>query len=189
VPHLELALLDHLRHFRREFQQAQQIAHCGARTTDRIGGLLMRDTELRDQPLQCACFLERIQILALDVFDQRHRNRRIVRHLADDGGDAGQSRDLRSAPATFAGDDFIARCFACVGGKRSHHDWLDDALIADRDGELFQRFLAQVDARLVLAALQLRQRQLRQLFAAGRAGSARITRARSTQQIRKTPAQ
>src|SRR3546814_4699141 len=46
-----------------------------------------------------------------------------LRHIAQ----AGQ---LRGTPAPFTGDDFVA-----VLALRAYHDWLDQALCADRIGE------------------------------------------------------
>ena len=56
--------------------------------------------ELLGQPLQAARFLERIQVLALDVLDQRHRRRGLVGHVAHEhrhGVEAGQARPRGSA--------------------------------------------------------------------------------------------
>ena len=108
MTHLELALLDQRLTSSVQLEQAQQVADGRARTTDGVGGLLVRDVELADEPLQRARLFERVQVLALDVLDQRHRDGRIVRHAADDGRNVVQARDLRGAPATLAGDDFVA---------------------------------------------------------------------------------
>ena len=42
----------------------------------------MREPELVDEALQALRLLERIQVLALDVLDQRERERGLVRHVA-----------------------------------------------------------------------------------------------------------
>ncbi len=97
MTHLELPLLHHLGDFGRELEQSQQIADRGAGSAHRIGGLLMRDAELRDQPFECARLFQRIQVLALDVLDQRHRDGRFVGHAADDGGNASSSPAICAA--------------------------------------------------------------------------------------------
>ena len=83
MPHLELALLDELLDLVAELEQAQQVADGGARTTDRVRGRLVRHLEFADQAVEGARFLERIQVLALDVLDQRHRDRGFVGHAAE----------------------------------------------------------------------------------------------------------
>jgi hypothetical protein len=60
-----------------------------------------------------------------------------------------QARELRGAPAPFAGDQFEAR----TAGQRPHDHGLDDALGLDRVGELLQRFRLDVRSRLIAAAL------------------------------------
>ena len=85
------------------------------------------------------------------------------RMTAGIGGEAG---DLRGAPAALARDDFVALRFTRRGAvDGAHDDRLDDALRLDRGGEFFERFLAHVDARLVLAPLQQVERQIGELVA------------------------
>jgi hypothetical protein len=63
-----------------EVAQAQQIRHRAARASNRFRRGVVRHTEFVDQPLQSVRLLERIQVLALDVLDQRERKRRLVGH-------------------------------------------------------------------------------------------------------------
>ena len=132
----------------------------------------MRHLEFADQAVERARLLERVQVLALDVLDQRHRDRGVVRHAADDRRDLVQAGHLRGSPATLAGDDLVARRFAGVpSGQRSHDDRLHDALRANRIGELLQALRAHVDAGLVAAALQQVDGQVRELVVARRGGA------------------
>ncbi len=109
----------------------------------------MRQVELAYQAIQRASLFERIQVLALDVLDKRHRNRRLVRNLLDDRRDFVESGHLGGAPAAFAGDDLVAAVADRPGDDRLH-----DALGLDRICEVLERILANVGSRLVLAALQ-----------------------------------
>ncbi len=129
----------------------------------------MRDVELADQPVERAGLLERVQVLALDVLDERHRDRGFVGHDADDGRDVVQAGHLRGPPATLARDDLVAdRLAGLLGGERAHHDRLHDALGADRVGEFLQAFGTHVEARLVAAALQQVDRDAREFLVARR---------------------
>ena len=79
----------------------------------------MRHVEFGDQAIQRARFFERIQILALDVLDQRHRDRGFIGHAAHDRRNLVQARELRGAPAALAGDDFVARVARALGPSPS----------------------------------------------------------------------
>ena len=92
----------------------------------------MSDAELADQAFERARLFERIQVLALDVLDERHGDGGFVGHFADDGRNRGKPGDLRGAPAAFAGDDFVALRRARRGAvDGAHDDGLDDALRPD----------------------------------------------------------
>src|SRR5690606_4325790 len=110
--------------------------------------------------LQRAGLLERVQVLALNVLDQRDGDRGLVRNVADDRGNDLEARHLGGAPAPLAGDDLVADLAGGAVSQRPDDDRLHDALRADRFGELGERLLAHVDPRLVLAALQQVDRQL-----------------------------
>src|SRR5690606_6029884 len=67
---------------------------------------------------------------------------------------------LRRAPAPLAGDGLVADLAGTAVAQRPDDDRLHDALRADRLGELGERLLPHVDARLLLAALQQGDRRL-----------------------------
>ena len=56
-------------------QQAQRVRDRAAILADPLGQHLLRVPELADQPLVTGRFLERVQILALEVLHQRHFER------------------------------------------------------------------------------------------------------------------
>ena len=109
----------------------------------------MREIELADQPLHTQRFLERVEVLALDVLDQRHRQRLVVWHVADGDRHFHQARHLRRAETALAGDDFEA-----IAVDRPDQDRLDDPLRPDRVGQFGQRLGIHPRARLVAAGLQ-----------------------------------
>ena len=126
----------------------------------------MGEAELIDQPRQRACLLQGVQVLALNVLDQRHRDRSLIRHVADHGGDCAQAGNLGRPPAALARDDLITLRFARIPLRQgAHQNGLHHALGFDRIGEFAERFQAHVDARLVLASLQQIERQSRQAVA------------------------
>ena len=109
----------------------------------------MRKSELLDQPLQSLRLLEGVQVLALDVLDQRHRERRLIGDVAHERGHFTQARLLRGAPSPFAGDDLEA---AALDGP--HENRLHDALLLDRERQLGKRRRIHFRPRLITAPAQ-----------------------------------
>ena len=111
-------------------------------------------------------FFQRIEVFALDVLDQRHGDDGAVVQVADHHRHIGQAGFLRGAPAAFAGHDLVT----LAARQLAHHDRLDHALGLDRLGQLAQLGRVHAHARLVLAGLQLLDRDLAQAFAGLRLG-------------------
>ena len=57
--------------------------------------------------LDAGGFFEGVEVFPLDVLDEGHRQRRLVRDLPQQAGHGRQTGDLGRAPATFAGDDLV----------------------------------------------------------------------------------
>ena len=116
----------------RQFEQAQGIGHHGAALADLGGDFLLRELELLDELRVALGFLDRVEVLALQIFDERQFEHRAVVGLADDDGDFRQAEQLGGAPAAFAGDQFeMAVAFA-------DDERLDDALFLDGIGQFAQ---------------------------------------------------
>src|SRR6516162_3478449 len=84
VTHLEGALLEELAHLGRELQQAQEVRDTRARAADRLCDLLMRQAEFAHQALERARLLEGIEVLALNVLDERDRDGSLIGDVTDD---------------------------------------------------------------------------------------------------------
>ena len=87
VSHLELPVENQRLDRLLQIQQPEQVGGCGPGATDGLRRLLVSEFELADQPLHAARFLERIEIFPLDVLDQRHGERRRIRHVANERWD------------------------------------------------------------------------------------------------------
>ena len=109
VAHVELAALEHLAHQARQLEEPQQIRDRRARPADGVGCIGVREPEFLDEPVQRARLLDGVQVLALNVLDQRHRDGGLVGNVANDGRDRLQARHLRGPPAALAGHDLVFR--------------------------------------------------------------------------------
>jgi hypothetical protein len=107
--------------------------------------------------------LDRVEIGALDVLDQRDLERLGLAELAHDSGDLVEVCPLRGSPAPLAGDDLEA---VAVGAD---HDRLDDSALLDRGGELRQCGL--VEGAPGLAGVRLNARSGDHLNAAAAAAA------------------
>ena len=88
--------------------------------------------------------VERRDVLALEVLDDRDLERGVVVDVLDDRGDRQLARDLRRAPAALARDQLEA---AVV--ERSDEDRLQDAVLADGRRHLLEGFLVERHARVL----------------------------------------
>src|SRR3546814_20318496 len=90
--------------------------------------LLLAMTEIGDQSLKALRLCNRVEIGALDVFNQRKLEARGIVKFADDRRNLVKSRRLRRPPTPLAGNDFISPSLV----DRPHQDRLENTLRADR---------------------------------------------------------
>jgi hypothetical protein len=91
-----------------EFKQTQCICNCRAVFTRSLGYLFLCEVEFLRKPLEGPRLLERIQVLSLEVLDERHLQRFFFRYVTDDHGNARKFGALSRAPAPFSGDELEA---------------------------------------------------------------------------------
>ena len=147
MAHFHAALVEPGLDLRLEFEQAQQVGHGGTGFSDGLGDLLVGQSKLLEQAMQGAGFLERIQVVTLDVLDECHGHGCLVIDIADNGWNLVQAGELCCPPAALAGDDFVGIA------DWTHDDRLHHALRRDRVSELLQLLLVEMSARLVAPAL------------------------------------
>jgi len=163
----ERPVLDELQDLLRQRQQPRRIGDGGARLAHALRHIILRHAVHVLQGAVAFGLFDGVQVLALQVFDQRHLHGALLvgredahRHLLEPGHTAG-------APAALARDDLIK---AAV--KRPHRDRLDEPVGTDGLGEQLQRLGIKALARLVGARLDLfdRQQIRRRLLALGLRG-------------------
>ena len=100
---------------------------------------------------------ERVEIGALDVFDDGDLERLAVAGLEHEDRDFVLSRPLRGPPAPFAGDDLIGVRDAGNGADQHR---LDDAAFPDRGGQLLELGIVESFARIARVRAQKLDRRL-----------------------------
>ena len=146
VPHFQVPPVKHVLYRLGQGEQAQAVGYRAAAFAHGFGDCFVRQGKLVGQPFQAARFFYRVEVFALQVFDQTHRQRGFVADVFHHDGDFRQTGQLRRAPAAFAGDQFVLR-----QAMFAHDNRLDDALRPDGFGQLVQGFVVHLHARLVAA--------------------------------------
>jgi hypothetical protein len=154
----EIARGEQLERLIGEVEQAQQVGHGDTRAADAPAELLARQPELLDEQRAGARLLDRREVLARHVLDQRELERRGVVLRAHERGHGVEAGELRGAPTAFAGDQLVG-----AAGERAHEDRLQDAALAQRAGQREQARLVEVLAGLMRARPDQVDRQVAQL--------------------------
>ena len=98
------------------------------------------------EPLVGLGQLDGVEVLALDVLDERELERVLGAHVLHDDERLAQPRALQGAPASLAGDEL-----ELVGPGHAPHDQrLDEAVLADALGELVELLRVEALPRLPL---------------------------------------
>ncbi len=144
-----------------------------AALADFLGDLFLGVVEAIDQLVIGGRFLDRIEILALHVFDDGEFEGFRILHLADDHRHVMQLGALRRAPAPLARHDLETVAHALDG---AHENRLKDSLFADGVREIFQFGFGEILARLVRIRFEKRDRQSCAWFSLPRAQASRHRR-------------
>ena len=102
--------------------QTKRVGNVAAALADRLGELLLRVVEAVDQLLVAHRFFDRVQVSALNVFDDRDFQNFLVGELPDEYRDGMQAGLLGCPPASFARYDLKGGIVA---------DWTDDYGLQD----------------------------------------------------------
>ena len=128
-----------------KLQEADGVRNGGSVFAGAVGNILLSELEIGHQAFKCPRLLEGIEILALNIFNQGDLERLRLRDLADDCGNARQTRALRRSPAALAGNELIA------GPVRAQDERLDYAARADRARQLLERLFTKSRPWLIRA--------------------------------------
>src|SRR5947207_6707106 len=108
-----------------EVEESKGVCDGRAGTPNARGEILLREGELVDQLAIGARRLDRVEILALQVLDQRQLELLAIGKLANDRRDPLEAGHPRGTDASLAGDELI------TVDRLGHEDRLDDAVLLD----------------------------------------------------------
>jgi hypothetical protein len=111
-------------------------------------------------------FFQRVEVFALNVFDERHGGGGLIGHIAHQNRDRLEARQARSAKTALACNDLVLASVRAFR-KLTHQNWLHDALRLDRLGQFVQGTFVHAGARLVHAGHHLLKLELAGLTAVG----------------------
>ena len=137
------AALQHVLHILRQIQKPQCIRDRRAGFAHCFCNLLLRELEVIHQHLVAVCFFQRLQILTLQVLNQRQLHHFAVRQVADNRRYGRQPCHARSTPASLTRNDLIA-----AGKQWAHQDRLQNAVLRNRIRQFGHRAVIKALARL-----------------------------------------
>ena len=144
LPHREDAIGDECLYLLREAEQPNAVGNRRAAARDTARELLLGEAEFREQPLIGTCLLDGVQILALDVLDERHLGKLCIRRRAKYGGDMGKACEFCRAQATLSRDQLIL-----VVADGTNRDGLEDTMTRNGLTQLLEGSLIELTPRLV----------------------------------------
>ena len=131
--------------------------------------LLLAEPQILDQRRAGARLVDRVEVLARHVLDQRRLQALRLALVADDRGHRLQAGLPRRPPAALAGDQLVATV-----AQRADDQRLDDARVGQRRGQRLDRVGAEARSRLARVATDRLHRQLAQLGLARSGASGRM---------------
>jgi hypothetical protein len=113
-----------------------------ARLAEALGDGVLREVEVAHERGEAEGFVDRIEVRALEVLDEREHGAGSVAGLDDAGGDGLLADELEGAEAAFAGDELVTVLHL------ADNDRLHESFGADRVGELLDLGVVEITAPL-----------------------------------------
>ena len=174
VTSAEFALGQHCPYIFRQIEQAGHIGNMAAALADNLSDLFLGLAEIMGQPGICLRLFKRRQLVALDVFNQCDRERFGIVEVANDHRGFMHLGALGRTPAAFASDDFK---IPGIAPRRANDQRLKNTLLADRVGQIAERFIGEVPARLQRIRNKVRNRDHTEPDSGSMRGASGINRA------------
>jgi hypothetical protein len=145
----EAALSDQILDVGRQLEEPQEIGDGATVLTRTVADILVTEVQFLCQALEGQGGLNRIEILALDVLDERDFEEAVILDFANYHRDGLQLGELGRSPSALSGDKLVSVAQA------AYHDRLNDAVCSDGLGEFVQALLMEGPAGLQRVGLDL----------------------------------
>ncbi len=128
---------------RRQTQQPDHVGDVGPRPAEFPGKLLVGGAEVTQELLVCRRFLKGVELLAVQVLQQRVPEHGVVGGVPHDGGNLAEAREPGCPPSPFSHDQLVT----------PRHDLADDYGLEQADftqarSQLLERLLIKMRPRL-----------------------------------------
>jgi hypothetical protein len=153
----ELSINHKLLDGRRQLKQAKCIGDHGPALSNPRGHLLVGQPEVLDELLVRRSFLNRVEVLAVEVLDKRLGDTGDFVGCPHEGWDTLEPGPSGCSPPSFASDDLVV-----VIAQIPDEDRLEDADLPDRSGEGGQSLFIELNARLVRIGRQVGDRNFKE---------------------------
>ncbi len=150
----------------RQAEQAEGVADVRAGAADPLRELFVGGAEVVEQLLVGGRLLQRVELRAVQVLDERVAEHVVVGRLADDGRDVLEAGPLRRPHPALAHDELVA-----AGAELPHHDRLQQADLGDGGGQFLERLFVEGQARLARVGRDRVDRHFLEIGAVDRAES------------------
>jgi hypothetical protein len=130
-----------------KLEKPKSISDGGTVLSGTVCNLFLCKVKLIGETLECVGLLDRVEVLALEVFNEGHLESHGVRHVPNHYRNAGETSFLSSTPATFTCDELVA------GSNSADDERLDDSARLDRTRKFVERFFAEAGSRLIRARI------------------------------------
>ena len=167
MAHREAAFANEIPHCGRQLQQPRRIRHRGAALAYLHRNFLLREGELFRQLRVAQRLFQRVQVFALQIFNERQLQDRLVVRRAHDHRDFRQLQQLRGPPAPFARDQFVEAA-VFPDNQRLHNPLFTNGI-----RQFLQRLRRELFARLKQGRTHAVQRHPEHPLAMVRHGSRR----------------
>ncbi len=126
------------------FNRRMVLVTTGTAAAEPVGELGVGDAELFEELFVGGGLVERVELDAVDVLEQRVAEHHVVGGVPDDRGEGGESDAARGPEAALAHDELERS-----GARLADDDRLQEPELADRVLELRQRLFVEAGARLL----------------------------------------
>ena len=141
----ELSPADHRADFLGKLQKAKCVCDRRARLDDALRDLLLRQTVVAHELLVAFGFLNRVEVLPLQILDERKLHDLALARFNDHRRNLVEAGLPGRAPSSLARDNLICAVFF----TRAHRNRCDDAVQADAFRQLVKRLLREYLPRLI----------------------------------------